>query len=182
MKFFTRSCAPERIPSPRGTLTVPEYQLRNVAGKEQLVQIGEKPLAEVIKAAGDGISIADKLARWRHGDESALGVPGGSYGDFTKLPKTLAEAQQFAMNAQNVFETLPLEVRSAYGHNLGDFLDAVEKGEYQKRFGKAPVKAPEAPAAASSAAPSAVPAAPKADLVKDLKPKFEQFMKEVLDV
>lgn len=181
MKFFTRSSVPDRIPSPQGTLTVPEYQLRNVGGREQLVQIGEKPLAEAIKAAADGISIADKLARWRHGDESAFGVPGGSYGDFTQLPKTLAEAQQFAMNAQNVFETLPLEVRSAYGHNLGDFLDAVEKGEYQKRFGKAPVKASEpAPAAPSAAAAPA--AASKAELAKDLKPKFEKFIQEVLDV
>lgn len=181
MKFFTRSCVPERIPSPRGTLTVPEYQLRNVRGKEQLVQIGEKPLAEAIKAASDGISIADKLARWRHGDESALGTPGGSYGDFTQLPKTLAEAQQFAINAQSTFEALPLEIRSAYGHNLGDFLNAVESGEYQKRFGKAPVKAEPTPA--PSPTPSPTPSlASKADLAKDLKPKFEKFIQEVLDV
>lgn len=179
MKFFTRSCVPDRIPAPRGTLTVPEYQLRNVKGKEKLVKIGEKPLAEAIKAASDGISIADKLARWRHGDESALGTPGGSYGDFSQLPKTLAEAQQFAINAQNVFETLPLEVRSAYGHNLGDFLDAVEKGDYQKRFGKAPVKAEPEPTPALSPAPSS---GNKSELVKDLKPKFEKFMQEVLDV
>lgn len=179
MRFFTRSCAPERIPSPRGTLTVPEYQLRYVKGREQLVKIGEKPLAEAIKAASDGISIADKLARWRHGDESALGTPGGSYGDFTQLPKTLAEAQQFAINAQSTFESLPLEVRSTYGHNLGDFLAAVESGEYQKKFGKAPVKAEPAPSPAS--APSSAPAS-KAELAKDLKPKFEKFIQEVLDV
>lgn len=163
MIFSSRVNRPKRIATPPGTATVSEFQLRIVDGITALVKIGEKPLNEIIQAGYDGSTVADKLDRWRRGDESALGVPGGTYGDFTEFPTTLTEMQSYMQDVSNKFDSLPGEIRQAYGYNLGLFLQAVDNGDFIRRFGKVVEKADEAPAAATAAASSAVlSAAPSA--------------------
>ena len=171
MIFSSRVNRPKRIPCPPGTATVSEFQLRIVNGITALVKIGEKPLNEIIQAGYDGSTVADKLDRWRRGDESALGVPGGAYGDFTEFPTTLTEMQSYMQDVSNKFDSLPGEVRQAYGYNLGLFLQAVDNGDFVRRFGKVVHKADEAPAAAPAAAPTAAPAAARseADVLAQIK-------------
>lgn len=171
MIFSSRVNRPKRIATPPGTATVSEFQLRIVNGITALVKIGEKPLNEIIQAGYDGSTVADKLDRWRRGDESALGVPGGTYGDFTEFPTTLTEMQSYMQDVSNKFDALPGEVRQAYGYNLGLFLQAVDNGDFIRRFGKVVQKADEDPAAAPAAVPAAAPAAAKseADVLAQIK-------------
>ena len=55
------------------------------------------------------------------------------HGDFTNAPKTLVEAQQRLIDAENYFMSLPLDVRKEFDHNFSQFLSSVNDGSVTER-------------------------------------------------
>lgn len=120
---FSRTSYPPRDFAPSGGKTTPEYGLElDSDGYEHLSIIGERPIYDIIQASAEGASIAHIITRWRSGDESVLNQAAGIYGDFSNLPDNLAESHQAIINAQNLFNSLPLSEREKFGMNLTTFL------------------------------------------------------------
>ena len=128
MSFFNRSFPPERFFTPSGGKTTAEFALElDQDGNEHLVICGERPIYDIIQASAEGASISHIITRWRAGDESVLNKSFGIYGDFTNIPDNLAASQQAIINAQNIFNSLPLSEREKYGMNLTTFLHSIVK-------------------------------------------------------
>ena len=128
MSFFSRSFYPARTFTPSGGKTTAEFALElDEDGNEHLVICGERPIYDIIQASAEGASISHIITRWRAGDESVLNKSAGIYGDFTNIPDNLAASQQAIINAQNIFNSLPLSEREKYGMNLTTFLHSIVK-------------------------------------------------------
>ena len=80
------------------------------------------------------------LDRYNAGDLTALNKVQGAYGDFTNTPTTLAEAQQKLIDAENLFMSLPLEVRKEFNHSTSEFLASIANGEIENKLAKFGVK------------------------------------------
>lgn len=148
-KFFTAYDTRGTRPSPAGDGYEPtfEYQV-NKKGVKELVQTGKTCLYDKIQASVDQCEVYSILERFDNGDYSVLQKAKGQFGDFTKFPTTLAERQQQLIDAETMFNQLPMNVRKEFGSSFTRFLASFEDGSYKEifsRFGKEE-KAPEATA------------------------------------
>lgn len=116
------------IPAPSGEKIVPVYSLvvDEETGKEDIQVTGKTNIYDFIQKSLDETLIYNIIERYNSGDISALEKITGFYGDVTNAPKNLAEAQQILINANKIFESLPLDVRAKYNHSVSEFLSAVE--------------------------------------------------------
>lgn len=98
----------------------------NDSGVLYLEEAGKHDLYAEIQSHRDSVDIHVLLARYRNGDESAFERIQGAYGDFTKMPATFAEALNTMIAAEQYFKSLPVEVRSKYGHDFNQFISAMD--------------------------------------------------------
>lgn len=140
MEFYSRSNLPVTIPQPKCEKIVPTYGKKIEDGKVKIVETGKTNLYDYIQASKDETLVYNILDRFNAGDVNALNQRKGTYGDFTNAPKTLAEAQQSLIDAENYFYSLPLDVRKVFNHSLSDFLESVGNGTLSERhsYFKAP--------------------------------------------
>lgn len=75
-----------------------------------------------------------KLKKYSMGDVTALGVPGGSFGDFADVPTNLAQVLNAKESAQSSFFKLPGEIRELFNNDFTEFIRSVEDGTYQQRL------------------------------------------------
>lgn len=106
--------------------TQPEYGYQEDHGKMVLKKIGEKNVYKRTQEAADDVCLQNIIARLTKGDTSAVGDVVGGFVDVTTMPKTLQEAQNLAIFAENYFKGLPSEVKNKYQNNLNNFLQAVD--------------------------------------------------------
>ena len=140
MGFYSRSNYPETIPCPKCEKTVPKFELKinKDTGRKELKENGRTDTYEIIQAAKEGTMIYNILERYQNGEIEVLNKTQGVYGDFTQMPRTLAEAQQTLIDAENTFKTLPLEVRKEFNHSTSEFLASMANGTYEtvmRKFG-----------------------------------------------
>lgn len=119
----------DNFATPSGEKIVPTYSLviDKDTGKEELKETGKTNLYDYIQSSLEETLIYNIIERYNSGDVDALNKIQGFYGDVTTMPKNLAEAQQIMINAQKVFNDLPVDVRAKYNHSVSEFLSAVEK-------------------------------------------------------
>ncbi len=103
-------------------------------GKRELKKSGEYNLYADIQSYKDSCSIDYILTRFVNGDETALSRVQGIYGDFTQMPKTLAELQQRVIDAENLFNNLPLEIRAQYNHSASEFFAQLDSEKTKAIF------------------------------------------------
>lgn len=97
--------------------TFDEKTGRRVLTKTRLVNT-----YEMIQVGREETEIARIVQRARNGDTSVLNAMNGQYIDVTDMPKNLAEAQQFMINAENMFEKMPNEVKAKFGYDSDRFI------------------------------------------------------------
>lgn len=85
-------------------------------GTVKLVPIGKESISEKINSYAAYTDIRYIMNRLRQGDTSVL-RDGAFYGDMTKAPKSLADAMQIMINAENRFNELPLDVRNKFNNS-----------------------------------------------------------------
>ena len=61
------------------------------------------------------------MQKYAAGNIDILNQVNGMYGDFSSLPKSLADAQNMIINAKDKFNELPLEIREKYDNNVFKF-------------------------------------------------------------
>ena len=141
MKFYSRNELPTTIAQPKCEKIVPTYGKEvQKDGTIKVVETGKTNIYEKIQASKDETLVYNILDRFNAGDVSVLNQRKGEYGDFTNAPKTLVEAQQALINAENYFYALPLEVRKEFNHSVSEFLHVVGNGKLAERhqYFKAP--------------------------------------------
>ncbi len=103
-------------------------------GKRELKKSGEYNLYADIQSYKDSVSIDYILSRFVNGDETALSRVQGIYGDFTNMPTTLAELQQRVIDAENLFISLPLDIRAQYNHSASEFFAQLDSEKTKAIF------------------------------------------------
>lgn len=129
----------ERIMSNSGERFSPTYSLKvQDDGTKDLVQTGTVDVYAKIQTYKDSCDINFILERFVNGDESALSANTPSFGDFTEYPTTYAEMLQRQHDAEEMFMSLPVEVRAEFNHSANEFFTSIgsEKfnGVYDKYF------------------------------------------------
>ncbi len=103
-------------------------------GKRELKKSGEYNLYADIQSYKDSVSIDYILSRFINGDETALSRVQGIYGDFTQMPKTMAELQQRVIDAEHLFDSLPLDIRAQYNHSASEFFAQLDSDKTKAIF------------------------------------------------
>lgn len=103
-------------------------------GKRELKKSGEYNLYAEIQSYKDSVSIDYILSRFINGDETALSRVQGIYGDFTEMPKTMAELQQRVIDAEHLFDSLPLDIRAQYNHSASEFFAQLDSDKTKAIF------------------------------------------------
>lgn len=126
-KVFSRFDRPQTPYSPFGNGMDIVFEERVDSGVLRLVKVGEVPINPLVQESLEGTLIYNILERFNAGDPYALQKNVGQFIDATACPRSLAEAQQLLIDARNSFNSLPLDIRSKYGHNPMAFMEAVSQ-------------------------------------------------------
>lgn len=103
-------------------------------GKRELRKSGEFNQYAEIQSYKDSVSIDYILSRFVNGDETALSRAQGIYGDFTEMPKSMAELQQRIIDAEDLFYQLPLDIRAQYNHSPSEFYAQLDSEKTKNIF------------------------------------------------
>lgn len=136
-KFFSFSNRPKTIAHPTTSKIDPIYQEQiDKDGKKMLKEVGQTNRYEKIQTFKEETMIYNILKRFAAGDVEALNQKKGTFGDFSNTPTSLAEAQQQLIDAENTFNSLPLEIRGEFDHSYEQFLASAQKGDVLDRIAK----------------------------------------------
>uniref|UniRef100_A0AAU8B2A9 Internal scaffolding protein n=1 Tax=Dulem virus 163 TaxID=3145640 RepID=A0AAU8B2A9_9VIRU len=138
--FSERERTLSNLGSPERVLYSPKF---DDDGVMDLVETGKENLYDFIQSHKDSVDIHVILDRFQRGDVAALSKYQGSYGDFTTVPKTYAEALNAMISAEHYFESLPVETRAKFGHSFQQFLASMDKPGFSEQMGfKPPTETP----------------------------------------
>ena len=104
--------------SPLHVLYAPKV---NADGSVDLVESGVENIREYIQSFERSTDLSVILARVGAGETQLLYQRPGSYGDFTQLPSTYAEALQLQIDSNNLFKSLPVEVKNKFDNDPNKF-------------------------------------------------------------
>lgn len=90
-------------------------------GEIELVESGRENTNDYIQSFAEQCDIHMIAQRVANGEVDLLTRRTGSYGDFTQMPKTFAEALQLQIDSNRLFESLPLEVRKDFNNDPNQF-------------------------------------------------------------
>lgn len=148
ISYFDRLCPSTKTKVPEfnsvvGSRFMPTYQYDVVDGVKTLVESGEVDLQAEIDSYADAQDINNIIARFLNGDTSVINPKSGTYGDFTNVPETYAELFSRVQHCENVFNSLPVDIREKFDNSYQKFwsdfgsseFDAVFD-EYNSQFGK----------------------------------------------
>lgn len=125
-----------------GTPTVPKFKsIVNQDGTISLIPDGVRYLQAEIQSYEEQCNVNNIMRRYQAGDLNALGSVQGTFADIFDLPQTRQEALQAVMDAQNMFEKLPLDVKNAFNGSWEAFYLAGPEAVY-KAFGVDPNPVP----------------------------------------
>lgn len=88
-----------------------------------------------IQSWKDSTDMAYILSRLAAGDKSVLGQSSAVYGDLTVAPKTLAEALQLRIDANNAFDRLPDDVKLKFDNDPSEFFRLSGSAEWMEKLG-----------------------------------------------
>lgn len=110
------------------------------SGEIRLTPCGKESISEKINSQKHFTDISYIVSRLQMGDTSVL-RDGAMYGDFTKVPKTLAESLQLVIDGQRKFDQLPLEVKNKFNNSYYAWLSSSGTKEWLDAMGfQTPVK------------------------------------------
>lgn len=127
----------------------------NDKGVFHLEESGKENLYDYIQSHADSVDIHVILKQFQAGDTSVLSRVQGTYGDFTAMPKTFAEALNTMIAAEQYFMSLPVETRAKFGHNFNTFIASMDQADFTQKMGISPqVDTSEPPAPVQPSAPA----------------------------
>lgn len=100
----------------------------------ELVPCGKIPTYERIQSYHESTLLSFKLKRFAMGDSSALGVPGGSTGDFTQVPSDLRSILDARQKVYEDFQGLDASLRGIFSNDFNEFEKSVRDGTAERRI------------------------------------------------
>lgn len=122
LAFYTRYNLPVGAGVPTGDEYDKTYEMSfDKTGHKILTCSGKTNRYEKVQSHKEECLIENILSRATL-DPSVLNQRIGQYGDFTQMPKSLAEFQNMAINLENTFKSLPAEVRAKFDNSVDKFI------------------------------------------------------------
>lgn len=95
-------------------------------GTIKLIPAGKEDWYGSIQAWKDSVDIHVILKKCLQGDTSALSAVQGFYGNVNMFPKTKPEMLQLMIDAERNFDSLPVDVKEKFDHDIYKFVAAME--------------------------------------------------------
>lgn len=134
--FDTQYSPRERIHPCSGSRVKQLYAGRYDAnGRVVLEEKGTEDLYAYIQSFVDSVDINVILARFANGDTEALSRAQGFYGDVTDFPTNMADALNSINKAEEMFKSLPLEVRQRFDCSFEQFLSQSGSEDWLQKMG-----------------------------------------------
>ena len=138
MVFYSRSNKPPVESSPSGEDIVPVYSfvVDKETGKKELKVTGKRNIYKEIQAHKEECLVYNILERYVNGDISVLNKSQGMFADISNMPKSLNEAQEIILNAENLFKEMPFNIRSEFNHSMSEFVASISNGTFEDKVNK----------------------------------------------
>lgn len=104
-------------------------------GSVDLVEAGVENTDDIIQSYAESTDIRLILASVSQGDYSGLQARSGSYGDFTQVPSTFAEALQLQIDSNRLFSSLPVEIRDKFDQDPNKFFASAGSADWIDKLG-----------------------------------------------
>lgn len=104
-------------------------------GRIQLEEKGTESLYDYIQSFADSVDIHVILKRFTNGETDVLSRVQGFYGDFTGLPADYAQMLNTVQQGEEMFKSLPVEVRAKFGHSFNEFMTSLCDGSLMEKMG-----------------------------------------------
>ena len=103
--------------NPTGTRYDQKYRIEySKTGHKIIVKDGTTDRYAIVQSHADETNIETIIAKSKL-DPSVLNKRVGQYGDFTKVPKSLADAQNMIVGIKQEFFELPVEIREKFNNS-----------------------------------------------------------------
>lgn len=136
MTFPTQYTKHERVYAHLGSPVRTLYGGRYDAnGRVVLEEKGKENLYDYIQSFRDSVDLNVILARFSNGDTEALSKAQGFYADVTDFPKTMADALNRINECEEMFKSLPLEVRQKFDCSFEQFLSQSGSADWLEKMG-----------------------------------------------
>lgn len=86
-------------------------------GVRELIKDKEIAIYDLIQSHREECEIENIIRRAVEGDYNALNAVNGVFEDITNCPASIAEAQQYIIDAKNEFEKLPKDIKAKFEYN-----------------------------------------------------------------
>lgn len=86
-------------------------------GRRRLIRDRAVDVYTLIQSHKEECEIENIIRRAVEGDYNALNAVNGTFADITNCPSSIAEAQQYIINAKNDFEKLPKDIKAKFEYN-----------------------------------------------------------------
>lgn len=86
-------------------------------GRRKLIRDRAVDIYNLIQSHKEECEIENIIRRATEGDYNALNAVDGVFADITNCPSSIAEAQQYIINAKQEFEKLPKDVKAKFEYN-----------------------------------------------------------------
>lgn len=141
-----------RMNQPTGSKIITEHRLvMDKDGTDHLVKDVKINIYERIQASAEQSDINNIIRRAKAGDPTALHQVKGEYMNVLGAPKDLRAAQEFVINAERQFNSLPLETKKAFDNNPRKYVAMYGTKEFEDITGITAEKAKNEAAAAAKA-------------------------------
>lgn len=104
-------------------------------GVLQLKENGKKNLYQEIQSHKLSCDIHYILKRFANGEIDVLSKVQGAYGDFTNMPRSFADVMNMTIEAQNHFDSLPVEVKQKFDNNFVQYMQSFGSDDWAKKVG-----------------------------------------------
>lgn len=103
-------------------------------GTIKLVESGKDDIQQSINSYRPSTDMSFILQRMSVGDMSVLNSGTPSFGDFTEMPKTYAEALQLVIDGEREFKALPLDVRNKFDNDFRRYLASAGSDDWLSKM------------------------------------------------
>lgn len=105
------------------------------SGRIRLEEKGTESLYDFIQSHADSVDIHVILKRFANGETDVLSKVQGFYGDFSQLPTNYAQMLNTVQAGEEMFNSMPVEVRAKFGHSFNEFMTCLCDGTLMERLG-----------------------------------------------
>lgn len=103
-------------------------------GSIEVVPSGKENIQDKIEAQRESCDMSYILKQIALGNGEVLQLQPGEYGDFTKAPKTMAEALQMQIDANRAWYDMPIDIRSKFDNDIVKWLVTAGTQEWNKKM------------------------------------------------